>query len=299
MQNEDRNLRIDILERGAHNAVCAVKLLLIHALRIGAVAATTWPELKAQTLARPDRTIVWATPDFPVIPRINFQWRGHLDVDSPAAPRQLLDSISQMSLRANIVTRLVTKDLRNGAASDLAHLNQNELRGIPTMATVSAIGHKMTTFMKDVTARYVGGSDVSFWNLRASSGWVDSKAPKIAQIPYVPRPFAKGEIENYCLSRQWDPTDPVKVHSARNMLRKIQQDEWRAMCRQDAAPIPPPAGEHERRGMTPYSPLLEKYFCRMLIIHQFCNHLTQTAQTKSSQPTPTVKWTLDCCLIRS
>jgi hypothetical protein len=34
MENEGRHLRVDTLNEKAHNSVCAVKLLFVHAIRI-------------------------------------------------------------------------------------------------------------------------------------------------------------------------------------------------------------------------------------------------------------------------
>jgi hypothetical protein len=262
MENKDRNLRVDVLEQGAHNALCAVKLLIAHALRIGAVAAKSWPELKAHALGRADKTIQWTTPDRPVIPRIVSGKAAFLDLEAPATTTQALDTISQMSLKASFVTRLLVRDLRNGSLADLAHLDQNKIRGHASMASAAAVGHKMTT-LKDVTEGYVGGSDVSIWTIRAASDWIDSRAPKIAQATYIPRPFAKGELQHYCESRSWDSTDKRKLHSAYAAVRKLHGDELRSMCRGAAASFetPTPVGQGVESKFLPTRALLQKYFC--------------------------------------
>jgi hypothetical protein len=74
-----------------------------------------------------------------------------------------------MSIKAKCLVRLQVHDLRYGSARDIAHLPQSEIRGYSTMLVANAIGHKMSTFMNNVTEQYVGGSDVSTWNLRAAS----------------------------------------------------------------------------------------------------------------------------------
>lgn len=60
--NEDRHVHIAALQDSKHNSVCPVKLLVILALRTGAVDATSWEELKTQTLRRQDRTVQWKIP---------------------------------------------------------------------------------------------------------------------------------------------------------------------------------------------------------------------------------------------
>lgn len=134
-----------------------------------------------------------------------------------------------MSLKARFVTKFVVHDLRHGALADLAHADQNKIIGHASMAAAAAVGHKMTSFMKDVTKRYVGGSDIATWNIRAASNWTDSRAPRLAQVSYIPRAFAKDELKNYCKSQGWDPTNKTKLCQAGNVLRKADKDEWRAM----------------------------------------------------------------------
>jgi hypothetical protein len=218
-----------MLEQDAHNAACAVKLLLVHALRTGAVGASSWQELKAQTLERPDKTIQWITPDYPVISRIKQPLYSFLDLGHPASPNQLLKSISEMALKARFITKFVVHDLRHGSLADLAHADQTKIVGHASIATAAAVGHKMSSFMKDVTEGYVGGSDVATWSLRAASTWTDSRAPRLAQVAYIPRAFAKDETKNYCESRGWDPTNKSKLRYADYTLRKADKEEWRSM----------------------------------------------------------------------
>jgi hypothetical protein len=66
--NEDRNIRVNILSCDVHNSACPVRLLIIHALRVGAVTVTTWKELRANAIFRVDKTIQWTTTENPVIP---------------------------------------------------------------------------------------------------------------------------------------------------------------------------------------------------------------------------------------
>lgn len=89
MENVDRCFRVDALHSNAHNATCAVKMLLIQALRVGAVAAKSWSELKAQTLGRADKTVQWTTPDHPVIPAL-IGHNAFLDLAKPANVQQPL-----------------------------------------------------------------------------------------------------------------------------------------------------------------------------------------------------------------
>jgi hypothetical protein len=165
----DRYVRVDILASAAHNSVCPVKLLIIHALRIGAVDAATWEQIRAKAIARADKTIQWTTPENPVIPQITISRKAFLNLEKPATTHQAIATMNTMSIKAKCVVRLRVYDLRYGAARDLAHLPRGALRGYSNMMVASALGHKMSTFMNDVTEQYVGGSEISSWTLRAES----------------------------------------------------------------------------------------------------------------------------------
>lgn len=60
--NNDQIVFVDPLKNHNHNAVCAVNLLIIHALRHGLVNATSLSDLLAMTLRHPSRTVQWTYP---------------------------------------------------------------------------------------------------------------------------------------------------------------------------------------------------------------------------------------------
>lgn len=133
LPNEDRHVRVNILTCDAYNSACAVKLLVIHALRIVAVAATTWEGLRANALSRADGTVQWITPENPVIPAITMDRTAFLDLGKPAGTHQVIATLNSMSRQAKTVVRLRVYDLRHGAARDLTHLDQSKLRGNASM----------------------------------------------------------------------------------------------------------------------------------------------------------------------
>jgi hypothetical protein len=118
-----------------------------------------------QTLDRADRTVQWATPDKPVISAIIPGRCNFLDLDKPAGTKQTLRTIHTMSLKARVAAKITTQDLHRRAVADLAHLPKGLFRGNTTTEVAAAIGHKMTTFNSDTTEIYVGGSDVSTWDV--------------------------------------------------------------------------------------------------------------------------------------
>jgi hypothetical protein len=253
----DRHVPINILSSPAHNSVCPIKLLIIHALRIGAVDATTWEQIRANAIARADRTIQWITPENPVIPAITMGRNAFLDLEKPASTHQVIATMNSMSVKAKCVARLRVHDLRYGAARDFAHLPAGALRGYSNMTVASALGHKMSTFMNDVTEQYVGGSAVSSWNLRAQSDWVDTRAPRMGSTDFVPRPLREGELQDYCRARGLNPSKEANIRNARIHLRKAQETEWRASLKDEPAKASSSAPKFGRK----HNPLAWPAFC--------------------------------------
>lgn len=228
-------MRVNILSSVAHNSVCPVKLLIIHALRIGAVDSTAWEALRAKTIARADKTIQWTTPEDPVIPAITMGRKAFLSLQKPASSHQAIATMNAMSIKAKCVVRLRVHDVRYGSARDLAHLPANVLRGNSSMAVATAMGHKMSTFMSDVTEQYVGGSDFSTWDLRAQSDWKDSRAPRMGSTAFVPKPLREGELQEYCKTMGWNPSKDSNIQNARVHIRTAQEAEWRASLKDEPA----------------------------------------------------------------
>ena len=87
------------------------------------------------------------------------------------------------------------------------------------------MGYKMSTFMNDVTEQYISRSDISTWNLRATSDWVDSRVLKIGSILFVLALLREGELQEYCLSIGWDISKDLNINNARVRIRKAQEAE--------------------------------------------------------------------------
>jgi hypothetical protein len=224
--NEDRYIHIAALQDSKHNSVCPVKLLVIHALRTGAVDPSSWEDLTAQTLRRRDRTVQWKTPDRPVISAIVPGKCSFLDLEKPARTGQIMNTLVNMGRKAKLVVKATTHDLRRGSVKDISHLKE-DVRGFATPTVAAAVGHRVSTYMNDVTASYNGGSDVSIWTLRAESGFKDRQAPMLADSLFVARKPEKHEAQTYCAAQGWDAEDPHALRNAKRRLVEDQENTWR------------------------------------------------------------------------
>ncbi|KAK4149466.1 hypothetical protein C8A00DRAFT_18843, partial [Chaetomidium leptoderma] len=63
----NRYVELNELESTELNVCCPVKLILIWALRIGAVAETSWDDLVANARLRPSKRVVWTRPELPLL----------------------------------------------------------------------------------------------------------------------------------------------------------------------------------------------------------------------------------------
>lgn len=91
---------VDPLKDNEQNSTCLIKLLMIVAVRLGHVAGTTLDEIPCETVLRPDRTVQWTRPDWPIISQMpngaRFPVKG--PIPSKILQEFLANIISEMSL---------------------------------------------------------------------------------------------------------------------------------------------------------------------------------------------------------
>ncbi|KAK9316758.1 hypothetical protein V1524DRAFT_425467 [Lipomyces starkeyi] len=102
--------------------MCTVSLLMIHALRHGLVVGSNIQEVLEHAANTADGRVVWTFPDRPILCAFTRTGVKMCDLDEPARTQQLLESVKQMGVVSNILTRVYTHAIRLGAAQDIAHL---------------------------------------------------------------------------------------------------------------------------------------------------------------------------------
>lgn len=265
---------------------------MIHALRVGAVRATSLDQLINDTIKRRDKTVQWLEPDHPVIPAIAIGRRSFLDLTRPARTEQTLSSMHAMALKAGIRPKLTVHDMRRGSIRDIAHLQRN-LHGFADTTTAAAVGHSMKSFMADITEDYTGGSAAPVWNYRAESNFTDPRAPDVANTPFTPTRSTPAEIEAFCNSQGWDPKKKADRHRAGKGLREEQENKWRAMTKDEldnavlSKVTAPAAKDLPVPGKQKHSAQLTLLFGKVILYHyQFplpfsCKNYTQSTAGKS------------------
>jgi len=144
-----------------------------------------------------------------------------------------------MGHKAKITVDVTTYDLRRGSVKDISHLKE-DVRGFATVAVAKAIGHMNSTFMRDVTEQYNGGSDISTWSLRAQSGFKDRGAPMLADSPFVARIPERSEVQAYCAAQGRDAMDSRVARNAKRHLIEDQEKAWQADSKNAEASVDRP-----------------------------------------------------------
>lgn len=146
-----------------------------------------------------------------------------LDLEKPARTGQIFDTLASMGRKAKLTVKLATHDVRRGAAKDIAHLGE-ETRGFATPTVAAALGHRVSSFMQDVTASYTGESDASIWTMRAESGFKHRQAPMVGQRPFVATNPNRDEVQEYCTKKGLD-ADESQAPSCRGPRRSLAYRE--------------------------------------------------------------------------
>ncbi len=99
----------------AYNIACPVKLLLIFALRTGAVPETSWAQLRANAKDRSSQRVVWTTPTAPVFCQPG-KGSAILKVGAAAETDSCLKTLRLACDKLGLLDTPRLHDLRRGAA---------------------------------------------------------------------------------------------------------------------------------------------------------------------------------------
>ena len=108
--------------------------------------------------------ILWAKPNRPVLPAYSGPGTGLL-VDKPAPAQQLNGNLRKLADAAGLVERIVSHDLRRGAARDHAYLPESNITA-STAAAGAFIRHSEMSTELSLTKKYVGDQRHSTIHLR-------------------------------------------------------------------------------------------------------------------------------------
>jgi hypothetical protein len=219
-----RKVPLTALMESKYNVVCPVALLVILALRIGAVEDTSIKALLKRARARKDRTVVWVKPKTPVF--CAFDVHIHQLIESKPAPGiQLTRNVKQAAELACIVEDVVAHDIRRGGFRDLANLKTavgGRLEGVAETA-----GHSASTRTKGITKQYAGHLREDTWKKRlVENEELEDFSVNIVDQPFKKRRLNTQSITDYCDANGLDSQERGARDKARMELRDQAKREW-------------------------------------------------------------------------
>jgi hypothetical protein len=235
----NRKVLLHVISGHEGNVVCVIKMLLISAMRLGAIQGTI-EEILAKTAARRDKTLQWADGrgSSPVL--CGFGAAQLVIVDKPAMINQLRDTVHKASLLAGILKPIVPHDMRRGSAKDIANLPRDPTRatGLGDSVVAAELGHSNTALQKGVTANYVGATTDDSWTRRVSADVKDLFGPGTASEAYKKPKTTRVQWGTMYNEAGVDPSDRKATRNLRNETHKQNEDQWRLGGGETQSPRP-------------------------------------------------------------
>ncbi|KAL8796625.1 MAG: hypothetical protein Q9195_001015 [Heterodermia aff. obscurata] len=246
LDSTSRLVSLSALTNDEDAVICPIRLLLVHALRIGNVLnAANYADVIRNIRRGRSMTLPWAHPEWPVLCGIQKGGNG-LEPERTAPHSQLTNSIRNAAELAGILALAVPHDFRRGFFRDLSYAENRDFAGTATEAIAIAGGHTRHAFGKGLTDEYVGGGthdDVYTKRVQAPKRLNDPRA--VAMEP--DRPFKKRHLTSEEVNARCDQMGldrSVKKHRrlACARVHKDLRKQWREAATNDAVPEeqPPP-----------------------------------------------------------
>ena len=141
------------------NISCPTTILLVLAMRAGAVNSTTIAELLKKPLHAMTRPFNVPTATTPSLPPLDTR----LLIDRPAGNQQITRNVAISGLLAGITKSPVFSDFRRGSTKDLFCVGAH-IKGASDYAVARHLGHRRMSHSKGVQDRYTGQIRLEVWS---------------------------------------------------------------------------------------------------------------------------------------
>ena len=169
LDNMDDDAFMHPLDDPRQHHMCPITLLLVHALRHGLVRGSTVQEVLDHAMDAADSKVVWLYPNRPVLAAFTSKSTRELDLDKPAGIDQTLQSIKQMGIVSNVLSRVYIHATRLGTARDVAHLPAVDGAGFTDNVVRQSLGRTNSALNSGITENYVGSHTRELYNDRATT----------------------------------------------------------------------------------------------------------------------------------
>ncbi|KAL2075417.1 hypothetical protein VTL71DRAFT_360 [Oculimacula yallundae] len=227
---KNRKVLLHVLSEPQHNFLCPIKMILISAMRLGAVQGTI-EDILASTAARRDKTVQWAAGrgKSPVL--CGFATAAQVvTVDKPAMVDQLRDTVYRAGLYAGVLKAIIPHDMRRGAARDTANLSLDPTAttGLATQVVAAELGQSTISLQKGITRDYVGSSSVDNWSKRVNADIQDPFGSEVTSNVYKKQRVTQVEWLKRYKEAGVDPNDRKATRRVRDAAHKEIEKQWRS-----------------------------------------------------------------------
>lgn len=204
--------------------MCPIKLLLVLALRTGAVAETRIESLLSNVTARASRRVVWKHPKRPVLAK--FAVKGSwLLLDEAASNHHMVGVVHTVSRIAGLLRYVHPHDFRRGSARDLSHLPRSALKDANIQAVGRGMGHDVRSGHR--TLEYIGDDTNDTWTARVENPYQGKvRAIPLATISYKQPKVSREMCGQWCLEQGLDARLNKNIDKARLAIEKQQWVDW-------------------------------------------------------------------------
>ncbi|KAH6220143.1 hypothetical protein HBI42_105830 [Parastagonospora nodorum] len=223
----------------SHNVCDPIKLVLILALRIGAVAETSVLQLLQNARKHNAGCIVWKRPELPVLPEIVGSGLGaYIRIEAPSVTSSALTSIRKASDLLGIKKKVNNHDTRRGAAKDFANMQDISLSGAGEDLAARALGHNHQSMSNGTTELYIGALPDFMLQERVLRQPSAFENLEVLATPYKPRMLRGAEVDSYCESNGLDKQSAAGREQARRKLKEQLRNEWASGSQTSARVVP-------------------------------------------------------------
>ncbi|RYP41052.1 hypothetical protein DL768_010546 [Monosporascus sp. mg162] len=228
---KNKTVELSDLRSPAHNPVDPVLLVLIWALRTGAVRESSWSQLLENMRKRRSKKVVWAHPERPLFCSIQT---GKPLFDFGRSARHDLNQRAVVwgAKLIGLLHHPRSHDLRRGAAMELKNMKSDELHQNEAVVRES-LGHSRTTQQRGISDAYAGHNLVDTWALRVRD--VSARAApnaltrdRAASSYVEPRKRSREEIDDACERYNLDPNVRKDRTQAAKRLKSDSLAKWRS-----------------------------------------------------------------------
>jgi hypothetical protein len=226
---DNRNVLLRAISEQHQNVMCPIKMLLISAMRLGAVKGTI-EQILAGVASRRDKTLQWikGRGSSPVL--CAFETAAHhVVIDKPAMTDQIRFTTYNASLKAGFLASVIPHDIRRGAARDTAHLHidPTAATGLASASVAAELGQSARSLELGITAAYVGTRHNDTWTRRVNTGFLDTFGLDVTNNVYQRPRWTNVEFNRIYQIEGVDPSDHKAKRRARESKHKEHERQWR------------------------------------------------------------------------